>query len=374
MSFRTNWDPSKINRHNHGKLRSFGAAIATFVAITSPSSVSPQQNSGVIEVDLGEPYEHEASAVTFKSQVANLSRTTVRIFKSENDISAMYQGDGGETFATIYVTRVGTPDPYLWFHRVSGLVAQREGFEPMMAAGIQPEFFTAPGFDRPSGVRASYTIRNSALRSTGIALMAYGHWLVKIRVTSGALDRNDLDGLMDRFVSGFSLPSATGNEPVPYLVQSCSDKLQMASDAVQLKPTTVMATAQGVIEMSAHVVDDDERPIPSRVEFCVDQNSDARFSLYRPNGTHSGYLLSYDDTGSALIVGYGGHSFLSGLKQGEHPSFGFGLVHQMPDRSEIFAAFDKLPTPELAAKIPGNQSIIGWTDRDQNITIVTGLD
>lgn len=348
----------------------FSASLAAAI----PTSTSAQQAVQDIEVDAETSYAHKTSGIAFHPEVAAMVRTAVRMFKTENDISAMYQTEGGKTFATIYATRVGTPDPYLWFHRVLGTITQREGFQPLMDAGIQAEFFTAPGFDRASGVRASYTIRSGRLRSTGVALMAYGDVLVKVRVTSEELDRNELDVLMNRFIAGFSLPSPLGNEPAPYLVQPCSDKLELAPDAVQKKPTTVMATEQGIIEVSAHVVDEDEKSIPSQVAYCIDANTDERFSIYRPNGSHSGYLLSYNDTGSAVIVGNGGHSFLSELKQGEQPNSGYALVHQMSDRSEIFAGFDKLPTPELAARIPGNQPVIGWTDRDKKITIATGLD
>ena len=75
-------------------------------------------------------------------------RFRVNRYRSDNDISATYEDPDGGTFATVYVTRVGTPDPYLWFHKVLGVITKREGWNPVMRDGVQPEFFTAPGFDR----------------------------------------------------------------------------------------------------------------------------------------------------------------------------------------------------------------------------------
>ncbi len=326
-----------------------------------------------MEVPASEGYLHEYSGVVLEPEVAGFKRYRINRYRSDNDVSATYDDEASGTFLTVYLTRVGTADPYLWFHRVLGVITQQEGFEPFMAPGVQPEFFTAPGFARPSGVRVSYATRGSDLRSSGVAMMVYGDILIKVRASSEEFDRTQVDRVIDDFIGQLDLPEPKGNEPVAYLVEPCIEKLSYSDDAVQSEPTGAQAIATAMMALNEIVLDEEQEPIPNKVQYCFDGKSADGMSIYRPDNSTTGYLISYDDTGRALIVGGGGASLLSALgskkNKGSYPIF-----HQLPDETEIYASYDKLPSPEIVTRLPGTAKIIASTDRAKDISITAGLN
>jgi hypothetical protein len=326
-----------------------------------------------LRVDIDKTFVDEGSGVGFVPSVGEFVRDKVFRFGSDNDVGATYEDPDGGTFATIYVTRVGTPDPYLWFHRVLGMITKREGFSALMEPGVQPELFDAPGFDRPSGIRVTYAVRGSKLRSSGLALMAYGDRLVKIRVSSPEHDRVALEEVMNRFIAGFALPAPTGNEPLAYMVGKCGDRLEYASDATQLEPTGALGLAAALLAMNETATDPNGARIPTKVQYCFDSLTDRGHAIYRPDSSKTGYLLSYNDAGSAVIVGSGGNTVLAQLSA-QKSDFAYGVSHQSPDRTQIFAPFGTLPSPEAAIDAVANSRVIASTDRDKDITMTSEVD
>lgn len=349
-------------------MRTILASVALVCSAALPA-LAYAQSSNQIEVEDGASYRHARSGTLFLPAVDEFQRFRIDRYGSDYDISATYQDDVGRTFATLYVTRVGTPDPYLWFHRVLGVIKDREGFEPFMAPGVQPEFFTAPGFDRPSGVRVAYATRGGQIASSGLAMMAYGDMIVKIRVSSYDLDRTELMGVMSRFIDGFSLPTPTGFEPDPYTVESCQDSIQFDASAVQTSATTDTAVHYAISESMSDLNGDVEARSALFGQYCHDAEASNTFEIYRVDGSKRGYLLSYNDTGSALLVGAARRILVGRVNTEGQPAYGYGVIHQLPERSLIFAPYNKLPPPDAVVQVPGSQPAIAATDRDNNISI-----
>lgn len=346
-----------------------GLASCLLSAALLPARLSAEE----VAISRDQTYIHQGSGTQFIPTVDTFDRAQVYRYDSDNDVSARYDQRNGGAVASIYVTRVGTPDPYLWFHRVLGLISSREGFSPLIEQGVQPEFFTAPGFEKQSGIRVAYATRGGEIRSSGLAMMAYGDMLIKIRVSSSEHDRVALLGIMDRFIANFAFAQPTGYEPDPYLVEPCAGSLAFFADAKQVMPTGAMALIQATMEISpAAKAKKDAVPEPATTRFCHDAVASDQFAIYRPDNSADTYLLSYNDTGRAVVVGSGGPTLLGALSDGAFER-AYSVVHQLPDQTQIFSPFDKLPLPSEVVKLPGNQRIVAATDRANKINLSSGL-
>lgn len=348
--------------------------IAAFgFSLVSMALLPPRLSAEEISIAQDQVYTHRGSGTQLAPSVSDFDRAVIHRYDSDNDVSARYDKRDGGAFASIYVTRVGTADPYLWFHRVLGLISAREGFSPLIEQGVQPEFFTAPGFDRLSGIKVSYATRGGEIRSSALAMMAYGDMLIKVRVSSPEHDRVALLAIMDQLIAGFTLPNPTGYEPIPYLVEQCQGELQFSADAKQVNPTGAMVLLQATMEIApAAKAKKDAVPEPATTRFCHDTVASDRFAIYRPDNSANTYLLSYNDTGRAVVVGTGGPTILGALSE-EAFERAYSVVHKLPDQTQIFSSFDKLPLPYEVVKIPGNQRMVASTDRANKINISSGL-
>jgi hypothetical protein len=345
-------------------LAACGALAAAMLAATGPAMAQE------VQIAANKDFVHQTSNIRFKPKVGKFKRYRVVRFDSDNDVAANYERASDGTFATIYVTRVSTPDPYLWFHRVLGIIVQREGFTPMMMAGVQPEFFTAPGFDRPSGVQVSYAARGGQIRSSALAMMAYGDMMVKVRVSSPTLDRVELMPVMEQFIAGFAMPGPRGGEPEPYMVEDCADALQFANNAAQAKATKDTGLEQVMASLFSQLSIPADPTKRGTVRYCLDPASNSDNAIYRPDGSREAYLLSFNDTGSAIMVGPAGGSTLAALhrEDSEFRKYGYGVVLDTPDTSYVFAPFDSLPTPDRVFDVADNGNVIATTDRAGEIS------
>jgi hypothetical protein len=134
-----------------------------------------------------------------------------------------------------------------------------------------------------------------------------------------------------------------------------------------------MVLIQATMEISpAAKAKKDAVPKPATTRFCHDAVASDQFAIYRPDNSADTYLLSYNDTGRAVVVGTGGPTILGALSDGAFER-AYSVVHQLPDQTQIFSPFDKLPLPSEVVKLPGNQRMVGATDRANKINLSSGL-
>lgn len=317
-------------------------------------------------------YHHDRTGVEFPPTFDGMKRLKVMRFGSDYDVSAEYHDDASDTYVSIYVTRVAVPDASLWFDRVVRAVTKREGFEPEPGSDLTPVFFTAPGFDRPSGIKLSYPVHGPRVASSGVALIAYGDWLVKVRVSSLKLEQPELDKAIDAAIAALTMPKPTGTEAMPYLVANCPDTLAFSAKAKMLPATSEAAITASLFSISTDLQNGDGKDgtnkaieqLTVKEPYCYDVQASAEMPVYRPGNAHNSYLIAPNDAYRSVRVGLLSLLNITGKNQN------FDVAYDKPDESVFFRPFNKLPAPGLVLDSLTNGNVIATSDRDKRITIV----
>lgn len=111
---------------------------------------------------------------------------------------------------TLYVYRSAFPNPALWFERTRRAMNSNVGSD---TAAADPRTFTLGQASAPNGLREEVVLAPGGnFRTTAVAIVQYGEWIVKARITSSTLDRDGIRARLDRLLAAVRLP---GTVPAP---------------------------------------------------------------------------------------------------------------------------------------------------------------
>ncbi len=186
--------------------------LAALIAL-APAPLAAQQpaEARALAVPANASWQHARTSMILPPRSAGLARGPVRDNgEDERDVIAQYGGDSDEAFATVYLFQTGVPSAALWFDRALVPIMLRPEYGLQGASPPVPNAFARPGATVASGLRASVDLSVPQLRSTAVALAPLGDFMVKIRMSSGRLDRAALDAMLSRFIDGLRWPAESG--------------------------------------------------------------------------------------------------------------------------------------------------------------------
>jgi len=323
---------------------------AALIACTMPASA--QMNPPPLETPAGKPFLHAHSGITLPAGLHGLERTGAREYVAPQlDVLFTYQDQDNDEELSVYIYRVTSGAPAVWFEQAVRPISDRPAFRRMTEVDL-PVTFALPGQSVASGMRAAWTVSESKVKSTALALVPVGDWLVKFRHSSTTHDVATLAKRLDAMIAGLGWPTTVASTPASARVEACTTPLKLDGSSKPAPPEGVSMLADA---LAARVA---AKPDRKPVIWCMDRAIESPVPIYRPAGTDDSYLAVLSDSGRAVWVRPG----MSGLVAKDHkPSWAVSIV--LAGETINYGARDRLPAPtEMSAilKGPATSRVSTW--------------
>ena len=245
----------------------------------------------------------------------------------------------------MYLFHAASPDVALWFDRAAYALENRAGYGGATAAGPVTAF-ALPGGSATAGLRAIYAPNKGPYKSTGLAAMPLGDWLVTVRLSSTTLGPAQLDAKLIAIIGEIGWPrpvSTTASPAVP--VAACSSPLAFPKKAKVKKPDLSQALLGSILASAAAT--GKAAPGPDTVQpWCREGEATAEYAAYRKQANATGYMLALGDAGRIASV-------FPALSLPTMPgSGGYSVTFTDVDGSvATYPSFDALPRPDQVMKL-----------------------
>lgn len=330
------------------------SAAAAFMMVLAPTLAHAQQQTP-IKLSAKASFKHRHSKLQMPPVLVGLQRT--RMVENEGDqldVAAEYAtADQGEVF-TVYLYRQVAGDLAVWFDRAQWMIEHRDVYgKPTVRAGNLA--FAAPGQSNAGALAATYDLAQGPYRSTGIALVPLGEWLVKVRASSKTLTGAQLDARIKTALAELDWPKRMPPAPAAAAVLPCATPLSFAGNA---RPATAEKSSGAALLMDALMgsaimngAAGKESASPPSARWCRDPAQVPMGAVYRDEQAN-GYLIAVGDAGRAVRVGPSAGQQLLAQTGGDaaaKPVWTVALV--LLPRTLTSSGFDRLPPPAQAMEV-----------------------
>ncbi|THD37842.1 MAG: hypothetical protein E7773_02360 [Sphingomonas sp.] len=334
-------------------------AAALLASVTAAPAVAQQRT---LSVQAGAAWTHVQTGVTLPATLIGIPRDAVTDNSAkEIDVAAAY-GNGAATTVTLYVFRPALTSVPVWFDRSETQILLRDIYaNPTAPAPVAA--FAPPRSAAASGLRRIYVPGRGPYKSTGLAMMPLGDWLVVVRISSQQLDAAALDAKLSEVIAALGWPDRVADTLAAAPVAPCATPLAYAKNA-KLKAPDMTDALLGAT-LATIQPDPKEVAKATPVTWCREGEATSQYGVYRANGDATGYSIAMGDAGAAISV-------WPALDLGKGKP-GYQLSLGLLDRTLIFPSFDKLPAPAAAVSAVTSNNPISSTERgSKNIVITTG--
>lgn len=297
-----------------------------------------------VKVPGGRPFEHKNSGLKLPPTLAGLPRTTVvDLMAPQLDVTTNYATSDNSEALTVYIYRTTAGAVPVWFDRAVWQIEHRPIYGTPVRSEGAPSF-APPGQSAQSGMIAAWTTTGSQYRSTALALVPVGEWLVKFRYSSATMDAPTLTAKLRAAVEAIGWPRAIPPAPAAAPVLSCATPLAFSGQAVPLKRNKDAAFQDALVSGLFGIAQGKRRP---GVVWCSDPAPAPSGAVYRAGESKDSYLLALSDAGRGIRVGPDNGAAL--LDKAAVPGWSIELV--LPGRTVGYSPVDRLPSPDAVLAI-----------------------
>jgi hypothetical protein len=220
-----------------------------------------------------------------------------------------------------------------------------------------PLGFAAGGAPVASSLRQVFIKATGPYRSTALAVMPLGEWIVAVRMSAKSLSADELDAGLMQLIGAIRWPAgapaaAAAAPPAPAMaavpVMACAAPLSFRK-AKALKPegSDMLMQLIGSIAMQNASASKPAAPVlPSR--WCREGEAKAEYGVYRSDREGAaGYALALGDAGRIVWVE---PSLMGQIEKNGHYSVS---LDDVDGRTLAFPSFNGMPAPEQVWDLVG---------------------
>jgi hypothetical protein len=336
-----------------------GFAMATAL----PLAPSAQAQPSPIAVKTDKSWTHKPSGIAFPSKIDGFARSAVEDLSNGAllDTSIAYDDPISRTHVNVYVYHAAMPATAIWFDVAATMIATNDKFGRPAALG-DPVAFALPGSSVQAGLRQSFDITQVG-RSSGVAVIAIGEWVVKLRVTSPVHDASQLDALLDRMIAQIGWPRALPPLAAAVPLKPCPQPLVFGApaDKVTKDGASVIAGAMmGNIDRSVREKAAKNREGPAAPAYCVHPDRiQGRLPIYQGETNEGSYAIPLGDSGTMLVIARDTLTALLGGK--DESSAPWTITVRKLDQWLQYPSYASAPPPAQAIEIVQSEKPLSTT-------------
>jgi hypothetical protein len=249
-------------------------------------------------------WKHAETGLILMPQLAGMARTALTdATQNEHDVAAQFDTPDKNVFATVYLFHPAIADVGLWFDRSQTALETRDIFKNASPATADPVAFAVGVASAASSLRQVYATSAGQYRSTALAVVPVGEWMVSVRMSAKTLTAEQLDARLKQVIAAIRWPKAVGTEaPAAAPVKVCTTPLTFGK-AKLVKPDgadllmSLMGSSLAAKEKAEAIA------MPSvRATWCRDGDARMEYGMYRADSSSSGYVLALYDAGRVVSV------------------------------------------------------------------------
>lgn len=302
-------------------------------------------------------WQHQETGLILTSRLAGLQRTALSdTTQSEHDVAAQFTAPDESVIASVFLFKPAIADVALWFDRGATTLQAHEVFRGATPVSATPIGFAAGGAPVASSLRQVYTKATGPYRSTALAVMPLGEWIVAVRMSAKSLSAEALDAALMQLIGAIrwpaGAPAAAAAPPAPALaavpVMACAAPLSFRK-AKALKPEgsdMLMQLIESIAVQNASASKPAPPAPPSR--WCREGEARAKYGVYRSDQEGAaGYALALGDAGRIVWVE---PSVMGQIEKTGRYSVSLADVD---GRVLAFPSFNGMPAPEQVWDLVG---------------------
>lgn len=336
------------------------AAIIT--ALSAAHSSYAQTQPTRIEASARKSWTHKPTKIGLPPTIGTFARGDVMDLSGGPllDVSVAYVDPVSRTHVNVYLYHAAVPSTALWFDVAATMIATNSKFGEPQHQG-DPIVFTLPGSPIASGLRQSFTITKIG-RSSGVALVAIGEWVVKLRMTSPNLDPAQLDAAITQFMDSLGWPKRLPSLGTVTPLKRCSQPLAFGQRAAKMEANdaaVLLGAMRGSLAREARKKGD----VPTSPALCIHgERISGRLPVYQKEGGEGGYLIPLGDSGELLDIG---KDSLAGILLGEAAqddgATPWSVTVMKLDKWVQYPSYDAMPPPTQAVEIVQSENPLSTT-------------
>jgi len=295
-------------------------------------------------VPAGKGWKHAETGLILMPQLAGLSRIALTdATQTERDVAAQYDMPDKSMFATIYLFHPAIADVALWFDRSRTAIETRDLFRNAAPASADPVAFAVGGSGSAASLRQVYaTPGGGQYRSTALAVVPVGDWVVSVRMSARTLTADQLDASLQQVIQAIRWPpSATTGTIAAAPVTTCTTPLTFTK-AKQAKPNgsdMLMSLMASTMAAKAETKETSASPVPHPT-WCRDGTASTEYGVYRSSTSTGGYVMALYDAGRVISV------YPSLMGQVDNSRTYAVSLEDAEGTTSVFPSFTALPSPK----------------------------
>lgn len=338
------------------RIISWGSALTLAASMLAVPATAKPAAPTTLSTKPDKPWTHKPSDIGFPAAIDGFARTAVQDLSGGPllDVSVAYDDPVGRTHVNIYLYHAAMPATALWFDVAKTMIATNDQFGQPAAQG-DPVAFAIPGGAVAAGLRQSFSITKIG-RSSGVALIAIGEWVVKLRMTSPVHDAPELDMAMERMIQQIGWPRKRPPLSAVTPLSPCARPRTFGSRAAMAEQDDGALLLNAMIGGMA--TDSSRRArtkgeAPDAPTLCVHPDRiGGRLPIYQGDREDGGYIIPLGDSGIVLDVGQNSLASLLNIEKGQDaPSAPWTVTVKTLDRWEQYPSYATMPPPTQAIDI-----------------------
>lgn len=272
-------------------------------------------------------WQHAATGLILTARLHGMPRTALHdTTQSEHDVTAQFETPGQDVIATLYLFKPAIAGTALWFDRARTALEANRAFGRVTPATAAPIGFVAGGVaggavggavggaQVAASLRQIYAVTDSPFRSTALAVMPLGEWIVAVRMSARSLEADQLDTQLLQLIADIRWPttrdtgtaanagSGTAATTAVAPIAACARPLTFRK-ARQVKTDGAAALMELVGNMAAQqqVAEGKKKPEPPR-QWCREGDASVAYGVYRVDGDERHYVMALGDAGRVISV------------------------------------------------------------------------
>jgi hypothetical protein len=258
------------------------------------------------------PLQSSAAEKTAKSSSGIILPQTIEGLNPVTDDRPPLPFDAHKSFSapgetvTIYVFRATYPNAALWFERADAIL-KRIWTPKGLGEGGKTTTFAAAGSLTSNGMRRTYSVKGPT-KSTAVAVVQVGQWLIKIRSTSASLDATAQSARMDRIIASLQTREPLKSANPLTLPSDCPIGSHSVFDSlgseVIAKPKSEMILIAGIValKVAADATEAPDSLASAPEKFCRGTLTDGDLAaVYWPKDDKTkGWTMLLADSGRSV--------------------------------------------------------------------------